>query len=148
MIMPHKAKGLDEWLWFITAANDHSCNRYDYRTNAALRQAVILELLSVSYPAFLIVRETADSFTDFASSEGYRLCMQIEPQLFYKGDEYAIRQLVSVLLDNAVKYALPGETYRRPGSTVQPFLPAGSGPRQSGRLRDRTFHSAKHCAGT
>lgn len=58
------------------------------------------------------VRETADSFTDFASSQGYRLCLQIEPQLFYKGDEYAIRQLISILLDNAVKYALPGTDIR------------------------------------
>lgn len=54
------------------------------------------------------VRETAESFADFARSAGHELNLAIAPDLCYCGDEYAIRQLVSILLDNAVKYASAG----------------------------------------
>ena len=50
---------------------------------------------------------TAESFRDFARSQGHPLELAIVPGLTYCGDEYAVRQLVSILLDNAVKYALP-----------------------------------------
>ena len=51
--------------------------------------------------------ETAESFRDFAASAGHTLDVRVTPGLTYCGDEYAIRQLVSILLDNAVKYAAP-----------------------------------------
>ena len=51
------------------------------------------------------VAETAESFVDFARSRGHELELEIAPDIRYCGDEYAIRQLVSVLLDNAIKYA-------------------------------------------
>ena len=53
------------------------------------------------------VSETAESFRDFAASRGHALTISVEPDLTYRGDEYAVRQLVSILLDNAVKYAPP-----------------------------------------
>lgn len=53
------------------------------------------------------VEETAESFRDFARSQGHPLELAIVPGLTYCGDEYAVRQLVSILLDNAVRYALP-----------------------------------------
>ena len=51
--------------------------------------------------------ETADSFTESAEAAGHRLITEIAPNLYYNGDEYAVHQLVSILLDNAVKYASP-----------------------------------------
>lgn len=54
------------------------------------------------------VREAAESFTDVAQSSGHPLALTIAPDLTYCGDEYAIRQLVSILLDNALRYASPG----------------------------------------
>lgn len=53
------------------------------------------------------VTETAESFRDFAASQGHTLELSVAPGLEYNGDEYAIRQLVSILLENAVKYAAP-----------------------------------------
>ena len=51
------------------------------------------------------VEETAGSFSDFALSHGHEMRINVEPGIKYRGDEYAVRQLVSILLDNAVKYA-------------------------------------------
>ncbi len=51
------------------------------------------------------LQETAESFEDIAAAQGHELNISIEPDIFYNGDEYAIRQLVSILLDNAMKYA-------------------------------------------
>ena len=41
---------------------------------------------------------------------GHPLELSIQPEMIYTGDEYAVRQLVSILLDNAVKYASPEGT--------------------------------------
>ncbi|MGN0688361.1 MAG: sensor histidine kinase [Oscillospiraceae bacterium] len=51
------------------------------------------------------ISETAESFVDFAQSMGHELNISVAPDISYCGDEYAVRQLVSILLDNAVKYA-------------------------------------------
>lgn len=53
------------------------------------------------------VKETAESFSDFAATNGKTLEISVEPDITYNGDEYAVRQLVSVLTDNAIKYADP-----------------------------------------
>ena len=53
------------------------------------------------------VEETAESFRDFAAERGHTLTLAVAPELTLRGDEYALRQLVSILLDNAVKYAAP-----------------------------------------
>ena len=59
------------------------------------------------FPVSDAVRETVETFVDFAASKGHELRLSITDGLTYRGDEYAVRQLVSILLDNAVKYALP-----------------------------------------
>lgn len=56
------------------------------------------------------VRETSESFVDFAQSMGHELNITVAPNISYFGDEYAVRQLVSVLLDNGIKYAADGSS--------------------------------------
>ncbi len=51
------------------------------------------------------VKETAGSYIDFAEMRGHSLSVDIAPELIFCGDEYYIRQLTSILIDNAVKYA-------------------------------------------
>ncbi len=54
------------------------------------------------------VEDTAESFRDAAVAAGHALTLDIEPAVACHGDEAALRQLVSILLDNAVKYASSG----------------------------------------
>ena len=58
------------------------------------------------------VGETAESFRDFAASQWHELETEIPSGIVYRGDEYAVRQLVSILLDNAVKYSDEGGKIR------------------------------------
>ena len=54
------------------------------------------------------VGETIDSFQDSAEAEGHPVKADITDGILFRGDETALRQLVSILMDNALKYALPG----------------------------------------
>ena len=59
------------------------------------------------FPISGAVTETAESFRELAQTAGHALTVQVTEGLVCCGDEYAVRQLVSILLDNAVKYAAP-----------------------------------------
>ena len=54
--------------------------------------------------------ETAEPFAIPAAAKGKTLECRIQPGIVYCGDEAAIRRLISILLDNAVKYAAEGGT--------------------------------------
>ena len=51
-----------------------------------------------------MVGEMAASFRAPAQAGNKKLCISVQPRITLTGDEKALRQLVSILLDNAVKY--------------------------------------------
>ena len=51
------------------------------------------------------VLETADSFSAVARNSGKTLDINVQNGILLKGNEMTIRELVSVLVDNAVKYS-------------------------------------------
>lgn len=51
------------------------------------------------------VLEVAHGFEAVATSQGKKLNLDIDNNLSYCGDETTIRQLVSLLMDNAMKYS-------------------------------------------
>ena len=59
----------------------------------------------IEFPLSDVVDETAESFRARTINENKQLEINIQPGLAYIGDEKAVRQLVSILVDNAVKYA-------------------------------------------
>ena len=58
----------------------------------------------IEFPLSDLTEEMAQSFQGLAKAQGKRLTLSIPPMLSYTGDEKAIRQLLSILLDNALKY--------------------------------------------
>lgn len=68
--------------------------------------ALQMEALSLSE----LVDETAQSFQSLALSKGKRFSASVAPNLQVRGDEKALGKLVSILLDNAMKYSTEGGT--------------------------------------
>lgn len=58
----------------------------------------------IEFPLSDLTEEMAQSFQGLAKAQGKGLTLSIPPMLSYTGDEKAIRQLLSILLDNALKY--------------------------------------------
>lgn len=90
-----KAKAQTEKLKELVQALVTLCRMDEEESPLKMREFLISDVLA----------ETAESFRDFAASKGHELEVSVAPGLLYCGDEYAVRQLVSILLDNAVKYA-------------------------------------------
>ena len=101
------------------------------------------------------VQETAESFRDSAENEGHALKLSIADGLRYQGDETAVRQLVSILMDNAIKYTLPGGAIRlsadrehgavviRQTNPCEPLTPEALG-----KLFDRFYRADESHSGT
>lgn len=66
------------------------------------------KIQKVELPLSDIVGETANSFQPVAISNQINFSMDIPPNISANGYTNAIRQLVTILLDNAVKYSPPG----------------------------------------
>ena len=65
-------------------------------------------LQMIEFPISDVVEEMAQSFSAPAKSQGKRFAVGVQPMLSLNGDEKAVRQLVSILLDNALKYTPEG----------------------------------------
>ncbi len=96
--------GENEWLSDIQAQT----KRLAQLTNSMLQLARMEEqpqVEKIAFPLSDVVQETAETFGTLAKTHEKTLSVDIEPMLSMTGDEKAIRQLLSILLDNAVKYA-------------------------------------------
>jgi two-component system phosphate regulon sensor histidine kinase PhoR len=61
-------------------------------------------LQMIEFPFSDVVSETAHAFYAIAQTQGKTLHCAVEPMLSITGNEKAIRQLVNLLMDNAMKY--------------------------------------------
>ena len=66
------------------------------------------KLQLIDFPLSDVTEEMAQSFQALAKSQEKEFSLHIQPMLSFTGDEKAIRQLLSILLDNALKYSPAG----------------------------------------
>lgn len=66
------------------------------------------DAVRIDFPLSDIVSEEAESFKGLARSSGKSIEATVTPDISYNGDQKAITQLVSILLDNAIKYSPEG----------------------------------------
>lgn len=59
----------------------------------------------IEFPISDLVEETVETFQALAKTRNKNLSANIQPMLSMSGDEKAVRQLITILLDNAIKYA-------------------------------------------
>ena len=95
------------------------------------------------------VEDTVSEFQPLAAERGKGLRTAIEPGIRYEGDKGLIRRLVSILMDNAVKYCDQGgeiqvevSQRRHPVLTVENTY-AGVGSLELDRLFDRFYRADK-----
>lgn len=62
----------------------------------------------IPFPLSDVAEEMVRSFLAPATSQGKELEVRIQPMLPFTGDEKAVRQLISLLMDNALKYSPEG----------------------------------------
>ncbi|MDO5422599.1 MAG: HAMP domain-containing sensor histidine kinase [Eubacteriales bacterium] len=64
----------------------------------------------IEFPISEVVAETVQPFRALAARQDKELLSSIQPMLTLKGNDQAIQQLVTIFLDNALKYSPPGST--------------------------------------
>ena len=63
------------------------------------------ELVKIDFPLSDVLSEETDSFKGLARSSGKTIETDITSGITYNGDQKAIAELISILIDNAVKYS-------------------------------------------
>lgn len=99
--------GENEWLSDIQAQT----KRLAQLTNSLIQLSRMEEqpqIQKIEFPISDLAEELVESFQTLAKTQNKKLSCYIEPMISMNGDEKAIRQLVSILMDNAMKYSDDG----------------------------------------
>lgn len=99
--------GENEWLCDIK----NQTKRLTQLTNSLIllsRMEEQPQVEKIEFPISDLAKETLETFQTVAKTHNKTISGQIEPMLSMTGDENAIRQLITILLDNAIKYSDEG----------------------------------------
>ena len=100
--------GSNEWLSDMRGQIKHlSALTNDLVSLARMEEGeTALHLLEI--PVSDVISEAAESFRSLAQAQGKTLAVRVESMLSMAADEKSIRQLIGILLDNALKYSPEG----------------------------------------
>lgn len=100
--------GENEWLSDIQKQADRLSTLTADLVYLARLEEADHRIAAVDFPLSDVVSETAQSFQSLAQTQGKEFVLTVTPMLSMHGESKAITQLVSILLDNAVKYSPAG----------------------------------------
>lgn len=100
--------GENEWLRDIQSQTKRLADLTNHLIVLSKMEEELTKELMVDFPLSDVVEETVDAFQALVKTQHKTLESKVTPMLSMKGDEKAIRRLVSILLDNAVKYSNDG----------------------------------------
>lgn len=66
----------------------------------------------IDFPLSDVIDEVVNSFRAPAKTKNITIDDSISPAIFYRGEEDSIRKLITLLMDNAIKYSPDGETVK------------------------------------
>ena len=108
MILTHPDESPDRWAQNILAEAQHMKGLTQDLLSLAHSEdsayAPVMETVDFSY----LVTDSVLSFEPAAFEQGHELLHEEEPGLLLLGDASGLSQLCGILLDNALKYSLPG----------------------------------------
>lgn len=96
--------GENEWLQDIQKQTDRLAELTNSLICLSRMEEDPNQFQMIDFPVSDVVSETVQSFQTLAKIQGKTFTFRIQPMLSLHGDEKAIRQLLSILLDNALKY--------------------------------------------
>lgn len=100
--------GENEWLEGIQAQVKRLADLTNDLVYLSRMEETEDRLQMIEFPFSDVVSETANTFHGVAQARGTHFECAVEPMLSLNGNEKSIRQLVSILLDNAMKYSPEG----------------------------------------
>lgn len=100
----------NEWLDDISVQTKRLANLTNDLISLAKLEEVHAGLTKIEFPLSDVISETVQSFRAIAEQQKIVIESQIEPMISYVGDEKLIRQLVGLIVDNALKYTDKSET--------------------------------------
>lgn len=98
--------GENEWILSIR----HQIKRLTELVQGLLTMAKIEEQEKIEFSKFCIndmLKKEVDAFQVLARNEEKEIEINIDAEVWYIGEEKNIRQLINILLDNALKYSVP-----------------------------------------
>ncbi len=99
--------GHSEWLDDIRAEGQRMSTLVTQLTALSRLDEDTPQMPAADFSVSDVCSDTVCEFTPLIDSKGLRMTAYIQPELTLQGDEGAIRRLVAILLDNAVKYCDP-----------------------------------------